>query len=126
MIRFNKTSFHITLLLLIIEVGIAIFIHDDIIRPYIGDLLVVILIYYFIKSFFNIQVFPLAISVLLFAYAIEILQYFKIVELLGLQQNQLARVVIGTSFAWTDIAMYTIGIIIILIAENYFLAKQSG
>lgn len=123
MIRFNKTAFLITLLLFIIEICIAAFIHDDIIRPYIGDLLVVILIYCFFKSFLQIQPLPLAIAVLLFAYGIEILQYFKIVELLGLQHNQLARVVIGTSFAWTDIAMYTIGIILILIAEHYFSAK---
>jgi hypothetical protein len=80
----------------------------------------VILIYCFFKSFLQIQPLTLAIAVLLLAYGIEILQYFKIVELLGLQHNHLARVVIGTSFAWTDIAMYTIGIVIILVAEKYF------
>jgi hypothetical protein len=120
MFQFNKTYLFLALTLFIIEVCIAVFIHDDIIRPYIGDLLVVILIYCFFKSFLQVNPLPLAIGVLFFAYGIEILQYFKIVELLGLQQNHLARVVIGTSFAWTDIAMYTIGIVIILVAEKYF------
>ncbi|MFT5385169.1 MAG: hypothetical protein ACI81W_002574, partial [Saprospiraceae bacterium] len=39
-----------TAFLFLIEVGIAVFIQDRIIRPYIGDLLVVILIYCFIRS----------------------------------------------------------------------------
>jgi presenilin-like A22 family membrane protease len=120
MLRFNKTYFLFTLALFIIEVCIAIFIHDAIIRPYIGDLLVVIPLYCFFKSFLNLQPLPLAIGVLLFSYVLETLQYFNIVELLGLQQNRFARTVIGTSFAWTDIVMYSIGITIVLLIEKYY------
>jgi hypothetical protein len=124
MLQFNKTYSLITLTLFIIEICIAAFIHDAIIRPYIGDLLVVILIYCFFKSFLQVNPLPLAIGVLFFAYGIEILQYFKILEWLGLQDNRLARIIIGTSFAWTDIAMYTIGVIIIMMTEKYFSAKR--
>lgn len=120
MFRFSKTYFLLTITLFIIEVCIAAFISDAIVRPYIGDLLVVMLIYCFFKSFLAIKPLPLAIATLLFAYGIETLQYFKIVELLGLQHNRLARTVIGTSFAWTDIVMYSTGIIIVLLAEKYF------
>ena len=120
MFRFSKTYFILTIALFIIEVCIAVFISDAVIRPYIGDLLVVILIYCFFKSFLNVKPLPQAIATLLFAYGIETLQYFKIVELLGLQHHRIARTVIGTSFAWTDIIMYSIGIIIVLLAEKYF------
>lgn len=63
-----------TLFLFLIEVLIALYAHDRIIRPYIGDLLVVILIYCFVKSFLNTPVWPTAIGVLIFSYTIEVLQ----------------------------------------------------
>lgn len=81
--------------------------------------------YCFFKSFLQIQPLPLIIGVLLFSYLIEFLQYLKIVVWLGLQHNRLASTVIGTSFAWTDIAMYTIGVAIILLLEKWFAKKQA-
>ena len=108
------------MLLFIIEVLIALYVHDEIIRPYIGDVLVVILMYCFIKSFLQLSVLPVAIFVLLFSFGIEFLQYLNIVEKLGLQNSKIARTIIGTSFAWIDLVCYTAGIIIILIAERGF------
>ena len=106
------------LLLFCTEVLIALFVHDDIVRPHIGDLLVVIMIYCFCRAIFNWTVWKAAIITLLFAYAIEILQYFNIVKLLGLQNFVLARVVIGTYFSWVDMLAYTVGIIIVLVIEK--------
>ena len=96
---------------------IAIYLHDAIIRPYGGNFLVVILIYCFVKSFLNTPVFPTALAVLLFSYAIETLQYFNLVDLLGLEKSTIARTVIGTSFAWTDLLAYTLGVLLVLIVE---------
>ena len=59
-----------------------------------------------------------ALSVLLFSYSIEILQYFHIVNIPGLQDIQIARVIIGTSFAWMDLIAYTLGIGIVLYLEK--------
>lgn len=115
--QFNKTYFFLTLLLFVTEVLIAIYLHDAIIRPYGGDFLVVILIYCFVKSFLNTPVFPTALAVLLFSYAIETLQYFNLVDLLGLEKSTIARTVIGTSFAWTDLLAYTLGVLLVLIVE---------
>ena len=36
-----------TIILLVVEVLIALFVHDSIIRPYLGDVLVVVVIYTF-------------------------------------------------------------------------------
>lgn len=107
-----------TLFLFLIEVLIALYVHDRIIRPYIGDLIVVILIYCFVKSFLNTPVWPTAIGVLIFSYTIEVLQYFDLVSLLGLQDSELARIVIGRSFAWADLLAYTVGIVILLFFER--------
>jgi hypothetical protein len=118
MLTFNKKYFLLTVFLFIVEVLIALFVRDAIIRPYVGDVLVVILIYCFIKTFFNWPVVPVAIGVLLFAFAVEALQYFKVVELLGLQDSKLARIVIGTSFAWLDMLTYVIGIAAVILIEK--------
>ncbi len=115
--RFNKAYFFLTLLLFVTEVIIAAYLHDAIIRPYGGDFLVVILIYCFVKSFLNTNVKATALAVLLFSYLIETLQYFQLVDMLGLEKSKIARIVIGTSFAWTDLLAYTLGVLLVLIVE---------
>jgi|SRR3982751_1046799 hypothetical protein len=116
--KFTPRYFILAVVLLIIEICIALFVHDTIIRPYIGDLLVVILIYCTVRSFLNTPVLPTAIAVLIFSFTVETLQYFKIVEVLGLQHSKLARIIIGSSFEWTDIAAYIAGILLVLLAEK--------
>lgn len=109
-----------TLLLFITEVLIALFVHDQFIRPYVGDFLVVILIYCFVKSFLNTPVVPTALGVLLFAYTVEVLQYFRIVEVLGLQHSRAARIIIGSSFEWLDMLAYTLGILMVILVEKKY------
>lgn len=118
MIQFNFRYFVLTLLFFITEVLIALFVHDNFVRPYLGDVLVVILIYCFVKSFLKVPVITAAASVLLFAFAIEFLQYLNIVELLGWQQSRLASTVVGRSFSWADILCYLVGCILIVAIEK--------
>lgn len=124
MLTFNKKYFLLTVLLFFIEILIALFLHDKIIRPYIGDVLVVILIYCFIKSFLRVSVLAVATFTLLFAFSIEFLQYLNIVEKLGLQDCKIAKTIIGTSFSWIDLLTYIIGISIVLITEKGLAAEE--
>ena len=124
MLRFHRIYFGLMAILFLVEVAIALFVHDRIVRPYVGDLLVVMLIYCFVRSFLAISVWRAAIGVLLFAYTIEILQYFNLVELLGLQNYRLANIVIGNSFAWVDLVAYTVGIAIVVWVERMRKGKQ--
>ena len=118
MIQFNKKYFGLAVLLFIVEVLIALFLHDRIIRPYVGDLLVVILLYCSVKSFLKISIWKTAISVLAFSFLIETLQYFHFVRLIGLQHSKLANIVIGNSFHWIDLVAYVMGIVIVLLIER--------
>ncbi|OCX50533.1 hypothetical protein BEL04_22410 [Mucilaginibacter sp. PPCGB 2223] len=118
MLKFNLKYFTLALLLFITEVLIARYMHDALIRPYGGDVLVGILVYCFIKSFMNTPVKPTILAVLLFCYTIEILQYFHYVELLGLQNSKLARTVLGVGFSWIDMLCYTLGMLIVLSLES--------
>jgi hypothetical protein len=84
-----------TLVLFIIELLIALFIHDDFIRPYVGDVLVVVLIYTFVRIILPEGVRLLPLYIFLFAAGVEVLQYFQIGSVLGLSNNRVLSVVIG-------------------------------
>ena len=118
MFTFNKNYFLFFALVFVTEVLIALYVHDDFVRPYLGDVLVVILIYCFVKSFVRLVVWMAAVAVLAFAFGVEICQYLNLVEQLDLQDSKLARTVIGTSFSWLDLLTYIIGIAIVVIVEK--------
>ena len=123
MLTFNKNYFGLFVLLFFVEVLIAVFVHDNFVRPYLGDVIVVILIYCFIKSFIRLTVLEAAVSVMLFAFTTEFLQFLNIVEVLHLEKNKIARTVLGTSFSWMDMLMYVIGIAIVLLVEKWLRKK---
>jgi hypothetical protein len=124
MLAFNKNYFGLAILFFFIEVLIALLVNDSFIRPYLGDVLVVILIYCFLKSFFQLPVLTAALFVLLFSFTIEFLQFLNIVEILHLENSKIARTVLGTSFSWIDLLTYIVGIAIVIIVEKYWFKKE--
>jgi hypothetical protein len=118
MIIFNKAYFLLTAFLLLTEILIGVYLHDALIRPYGGDFLVVILLYCFVKSFLSTRVFPTACCVLIFAYLIELSQYFHLVEMLGLQNSRVAVMLMGNYFSFTDMLAYTLGILLVVVVEH--------
>ena len=96
-------------ILFLIEAAIALWVHDRFIRPYIGDVLVVVLVYVFVRIFFPSGARHLVLYVFLFAVCVEVLQYFRLVELLGLQAFRAARIILGSVFDLKDIACYGVG-----------------
>lgn len=120
MFSFNRKYLFLALLLFSVEVLIAVFIQDSLIRPFAGDVLVVVLIYCFLRIFFNGDYRKTAFIVFLFAFTIEILQYFDCVKLLGLENNRLLSVILGRTFEYTDFAAYFTGFLIVLLCEKIF------
>lgn len=128
MFTFKPRFFLFTLVLFVTEVLIAVYVHDNFVRPYVGDYLVVMLLYCAVRTFINASPIKIALAVLLFAYFIELLQYFHLVDRLGLAGNTVAKTVIGYGFEWLDLLAYTLGVISILLLEHLFGAgifKQS-
>lgn len=107
-------------LLLITEVLIALYVHDDLIRPYIGDVLAVAVLYCFIRIIVQNEVKFLTLYIFIFAAGVEGLQYFKLVERLGLQDNTFLRVLIGAVFDMKDIFCYGVGCVVIAVIESVY------
>lgn len=97
------------LILLAIEVSIASFARGGFIRGFLGDVLVVALIYCVVRAFAPWPPRPVAWGVLILALSIEVLQYFDYVALLGLENNRLLSIALGRTFSWEDFAAYLTG-----------------
>jgi len=101
----------------LIEILIALFIHDKIIRPYIGDVLVIICIYLLLKTIFDDKVKHLSIYIFIFAVEVELMQYFNIMQYLS-NGNDTLKIALGTTFDIKDIVCYFVGYVIIVICEK--------
>ena len=101
----------IFLILLGVEVLIALFVDDRIIRPFGGDVIVIWVVYCFVQAILGGRNnhYRVAGGVLIFAFIVEFLQYLHIVDILGLRDIAFFRVLIGTSFSWIDMLCYVIG-----------------
>ncbi|MBQ4524017.1 MAG: DUF2809 domain-containing protein [Lachnospiraceae bacterium] len=116
----RKRTFYalLTIIFLLIEILIALFVHDRFIRPYVGDMLVVVVIYTFLRIWIPDKLKLLPLYVFLFAAGVEVLQYFEIVKILGVEDNTFLRILIGSTFDIKDIVCYGVGCGGIFLAER--------
>lgn len=112
--KFQPYYFAAFYILLLVEIAIALFLKSGFIRYTVGDFLAVILLYCFIKSFFEIKIIYNAIIVLAIAYIIEFLQLYNFIDYLNLRDNKLIRTILGSSFSIQDLIAYSLGVISIV------------
>jgi len=124
-LKFSIKYFTAFLTLLALITAIALFTQSGFIRNHFGDILIVIFIYCFIRTFIANKIKHLWLYIFAFAAFVEFMQYFGLVYMLGLGHSQLARVVIGVTFDWWDIAMYFIGCIIVYFIERRYSVKDN-
>ena len=108
----------LTIIFLLIEILIALFVRDRFIRPYVGDMLVVVVIYTFLRIWIQNKIKLLPLYVFLFAAGVEVLQYFEIVKILGVEDNTFLRILIGSTFDMKDIFCYGVGCFGIFLVER--------
>ena len=112
--KFNLKYFLLTILIFLIEVLIATKLeHIFFIRAYLGDVIVVMLLYTFVKIFIAVNDQKLIAGIFVFSCLVEFAQYFKIADKLGFQPGSLMYIVIGNSFSWIDILCYAIGCLLL-------------
>jgi len=99
----------IFLIIFLLEVFIALCVHDEFIRPYVGDMLVVVLVYFAVRIVIPQGRRFLPLYVFLFAFLVEVLQYFHLIEVLGVANNRFLRTILGNTFDVKDIICYAVG-----------------
>jgi hypothetical protein len=105
------------LLVLLLEVAIALWVRDRVVRPYLGDSVAVVLVYFALRAATRLSVPSATAAALATAFAIELSQWFRLVDALGLADNRIARVVLGTGFDLHDFPAYLLGGGIVLAGE---------
>lgn len=117
MITFRLNYSLLLFIVVVIEVIIALYVHDNFIRPFFGDFLASIFVYFILRTFLEIQILYGALLSLAISYFVEILQYLDFLSYSGFGDSRLLRIVLGTSFSWMDILAYTLGVAAILAVE---------
>ena len=110
--------------LLLVEILIGLYVHDNIVRPYIGDVLVTTLLCCLIRTASPKRVPVLPIFIFLFATLVEFAQYLEIAKILRVENNPLLSTLIGTSFSFIDILCYGIGCLIFWVIEKVLNGKE--
>lgn len=105
------------LLVLALEIFIGVFVRDDFVRPYLSDVLVVVLIYCVIRVMFPTGIKLLPLHVFTFALSVELLQLIDIVALLGIPRASIVAIIIGSTFSYIDIVCYAVGCMLTYITE---------
>ena len=111
------TNFIIFFSLAAIEAFIAFFVRDKFFRPYVGDVIVVAMIYYLVRTVFPRGIKFLALYIFLFSTAVEFMQLFGITKILSFG-NALLEIMLGTTYSTADIICYAVGCIAVCIVES--------
>ncbi|MEZ9595516.1 DUF2809 domain-containing protein [Shewanella sp. 10N.261.52.F9] len=108
----------ISLSLLFVLVFIALFVRDTFIRPILGDVLVVVWLYYLLASFLRFTTRTLILMALSIAFSVEFAQYIKVPKLLGIEPGSVIGTIMGATFDWLDLIAYITGAVLCVVIER--------
>ena len=103
---------------LLTEIFIALFVKDNFVRPYVGDVLVTILLCCLCRTAVPKGAPALPVYVFIFAAVVEVAQYFDVVKLMGVENSVFLSTLIGRSFSFVDLICYGIGCLVFWAAEK--------
>lgn len=123
--KFSLKYLLLTIAIFLIEVLIATKLaHIFFIRAYLGDVIVVMLLYTLVKTFVKIDDEKLILWILGFSCIVEFAQYFTVAEKLGFRPGSLMYIVIGNSFSWIDILCYASGCLLLFLGLKFTQSKK--
>jgi len=109
-----------------IELLIALYAHDAIVRPLVGDALAVAFVYVLLRALLRIGVPAGAVAAPIIAFVIEGLQGLRLVDRLGIDPRGPLGIVLGSTFDWRDLGAYTVGALGVLAVEKLRVARTRG
>ncbi|WP_242039199.1 DUF2809 domain-containing protein [Campylobacter concisus] len=107
------------------EIYIAVCVKGGFVRHYLGDVLAVILLYALARAIFSVPPSNLPLKIFTFAVALEIAQYFGVVQILGIE-NKILKIMIGGTFDLADLLCYAVGCILVDVYEKFEKRRSDG
>jgi len=120
-----QTRLAVAGVILTAEIYIAVCVKGGFVRHYAGDVLAVILLYALARAIFSVTPSNLALKIFAFAAALEIAQYFGVVQILGIE-NKILKIMIGGTFDLTDLLCYAAGCILAGAYEKFEKRRIDG
>ena len=111
--------------ILVAEIYIAVCVKGGFVRHYLGDVLAVILLYALARAIFSVPPSNLPLKIFTFAAALEIAQYFGVVQILGIE-NKILKIMIGGTFDLADLLCYAAGCILAGVYEKFEKRRSDG
>ncbi|WP_459813252.1 ribosomal maturation YjgA family protein [Campylobacter concisus] len=125
-LRVRLSFLAVAVVILAIEIYIAAFVKGGFVRHYLGDVLVTAMLYAFVRAVFKTAPKILVFEIFAFSLFIEILQYFKMLEILDIH-NLIIRIVFGGTFDVSDIVCYALGCLLAYLTDAIcFLQKYKS
>lgn len=118
--RFHRVYAVIATAIFLIEICIALFVRDSFVRPVLGDVLAVVLVYSGVLAIVDLRPAAAALIAFMVGVGVEALQYANALTHLGLERVPVARIVLGTTFSWGDIVAYAVGAFVALAADTHW------
>jgi hypothetical protein len=118
--RFSPRYALAFVLLLSIETCIALFVNDSFVRPYLGDSLAIVALYCLVLTFIALPLRVALAGTFVFACCLELAQGQHLVDRLGLADNRVMRVILGTVYSPLDLLAYACGVLLVLLLERAF------
>lgn len=98
------------------ETLIALFVHDNFVRPYLGDVLAVICVYFFARIFLLEKPRFLSVYVTAFAFCVELVQLTSLSDMLP----EPLGIIIGGTFDFADLLCYLTGGAVCFVIDKKF------
>lgn len=92
---------------------------------FFGDTLYAVMVYFGMRMLFvNIDLKKTAILALLICFTIEFLQLYDAKWMLEIRRTPLGHYVLGQGFLWSDLAFYTLGIIMAFLIDSNWIKRK--
>jgi hypothetical protein len=96
------------------------------IPTFFGDSLYAVMVYFGLRMLFlNLNLKKTAILALVFCFCIEFLQLYRAEWMLAIRRTTLGHYVLGQGFLWSDLAYYTLGVLMAFSIDFNLVKKNS-
>ena len=112
-------------ILFVAEIILGLYVKDDFIRPYGGDILVTVLLCCLVRALSPKTVPHLPVLVFAFAVSVELLQAAGIASLIPAGWT-VVRIAVGGVFSWMDLFCYALGSCLFFLCEHAADRLRSG
>ena len=125
-LRIHPKYLGIFFAVLVVEIGIALFIQDNFVRPYVGDTLAVVWVYAGVRSIRNTT--PRIGASIAFGIAclVESGQLYHVADHLGFAEGSAWRIILGTGFDGYDFLAYLAGALLVVAVEALVARRRAA